>query len=99
MADDQQHNKVGPVLRAGEVADAALQAVYEDNPDSAITVEDRTAYLRVEMEQECDIRRDTIEAILGRPFQMRELETVLGSFAGRIETTSDYVRFYYEKTL
>jgi toluene monooxygenase system protein D len=30
---------------------------------------------------------------------MVELEVNLGSFAGRIETTSSYVRFYLEKTL
>lgn len=30
---------------------------------------------------------------------MSELEVNLGSFAGRIETADDYVRFYYEKTL
>jgi toluene monooxygenase system protein D len=30
---------------------------------------------------------------------MAELEVNLGSFAGRIETTHDFVRFYYEKTL
>jgi toluene monooxygenase system protein D len=30
---------------------------------------------------------------------MAELEVNLGSFAGRIETTADFVRFYYEKSL
>jgi toluene monooxygenase system protein D len=30
---------------------------------------------------------------------MAELEVNLGSFAGRIETSNDYVRFYYEKTI
>jgi len=93
------HNKVGPVLRAGEIADAAIEAIYEDNPEKEVHVEDRTAYVRVELDGECIIRRETMEQILGRPFQMRELETVLGSFAGRIETTSDQVRFYLTKKL
>ena len=30
---------------------------------------------------------------------MSELEVNLASFAGRIETTENHVRFYYEKTL
>jgi len=93
------HNKVGPVLRAGEIADAAIEAIYEDNPEKEVHVEDRTAYVRVELDGECIIRRETMEQILGRPFQMRELETVLGSFAGRIETTSEEVRFYLTKKL
>ena len=99
MTERKTHNNVGPVLRAGEIADAAIEAVYEDNEDKEVTVEDRTAYVRVEVPHECIIRRTTMEEILGRPFQMRELETVLGSFAGRIETTSDHVRFYYDKSL
>ena len=45
------------------------------------------------------LRRATLEQALGRPFKMSELEVNLGSFAGRIETADDYVRFYYEKTL
>ena len=45
------------------------------------------------------LRRATLEETLGRPFKMSELEVNLGSFAGRIETTADYVRFYYDKTL
>lgn len=50
-------------------------------------------------EGELILRRETLERTLGRPFEMAELEVNLGSFAGRIETTSDYVRFYYEKKL
>jgi len=88
------NNKVGPVLRGGEVADAAIEAVYEDNPDKEINVEDHHAYIRVEMDYECIITRQTMERILGRPFLMQELEAVLGSFAGRIETTEDHVRFF-----
>ena len=44
-------------------------------------------------------RRATIERALGRPFRMSELEVELGSFAGRIETRDDQVRFYFEKAL
>ena len=90
-------NNVGPVLRAGEVADAAIEAVYEDNPDKEINVEDHHAYIRVEMDRECIIKQQTMENYLGRPFRMQELEAVLGSFAGQIETTEDHVRFYLTK--
>lgn len=99
MNSDVTHNKVGPVLRAGEIAQAAIEAIHEDNPGKEVHVEDRTAYVRVELEGECIIRRETMQEMLGRPFQMRELETVLGSFAGQIETTTDHVRFYYARKL
>ena len=85
---------VGPIVRAGDVADAVAEAARIDNPGSEVTVEDHTAYLRVHCPNECVIRRATVEETLGRPFEMRELEVNLASFAGQIETTTDHVRFF-----
>ncbi len=93
------NNRVGPVLRAGDIADAAIDAIYEDNPDKEVRVENHHAYVRVETDTECLIRRETMEAHLGRPFHMQELETVLSSFAGQIETSAHYMRFYLTKNL
>ncbi|MCB1997751.1 MAG: MmoB/DmpM family protein, partial [Rhodoferax sp.] len=62
-------------------------------------VDDKVAYVRIDCEGELILRRATIERALGRPFRMSELEVELGSFAGRIETGDDQVRFYFEKTL
>ena len=92
-------NAVGPVLRAGEVADAVVEALEEDNPGKEFTVEDRVAYVRAETEGECVVRAETVARVLGRPFKIAELEVNLSSFSGRIETTDDTMRFYFEKRL
>ena len=92
-------NSVGPVLRAGEVADAVVEALQEDNPGKEFTVEDRVAYVRAETEGECVVRAETVAKVLGRPFRIAELEVNLTSFSGRIETTDDTMRFYFEKRL
>ena len=93
------HNEVIPVLSAGDIATAAIDAAYQDNPDKEVNVEDHHAYIRVEMENECIIRRETMGANLGRPFQMQELETVLSSFAEQIEASAEYMRFYFVNKL
>ncbi len=99
-ADDAvRSNAVGPVLRAGEVADAVVEALQEDNPGKEFTVEDRVAYVRAETEGECVVRAETVARVLGRPFKIAELEVNLSSFSGRIETTDDTMRFYFEKRL
>ena len=95
----KRRNSVGPVLRAGEVADAVVEAIQEDNPDKEFVIENRIAYVRVETEGECFIRQDTLSEMLGRPITMPEVEINLTSFAGRIETTDTYMRFYLEKEL
>ena len=97
--DTARKNAVGPVLRAGEVADAVVEALQEDNPGKEFTVEDRVAYVRAETEGECLVRADTVARVLGRPFRIAELEVNLSSFSGRIETTDDTMRFYFEKRL
>ena len=35
-----RNNRVGPVMRAGEIAEAVKEAVILDNPDKEISVED-----------------------------------------------------------
>jgi toluene monooxygenase system protein D len=88
------HNRVGPVLRASEITEGVIDAAREDNPGSDIRVDDKRGYVRIEADHELILRRETLERSLGRPFRMSEFEVNLSSFAGRIETTPDYWRFY-----
>lgn len=90
-------NNVGPIFRSGELADAAIQALEIDNPEKEFEIDDEVAYVRVATESECIIQRETMEEILGREFDMQELEIVLASFAGQIEADQDHMRFYYER--
>ncbi|KAB0583923.1 monooxygenase [Ideonella dechloratans] len=98
-AEAYRNNRVGPVLRASPITSAVIEAAEEDNPGKQIRVDDKLAYVRIDCEGELVLRRETLERALGRPFKMSELELNLGSFAGRIETGDEQVRFYYEKTL
>lgn len=97
IATADMNNRVGPVMRAGELAEAVVQAAREDNPGKEIRVDDKRAYLRIDTDDEMILRRETIERHLGRSFKMNDLEVDLSSFAGRIETDSDQIRFYLKK--
>ncbi|HHN67193.1 MAG TPA: monooxygenase [Thermopetrobacter sp.] len=100
VADDILHNnKVGPVLRAGELAQAAAEAAEIDNPGKEVTIEDKMAYLRIMADDELVLTQDTLSECLGRDMNIRELEVDLSSFAGQIEWRPDKVRFYFEKHL
>ena len=93
------NNLVGPVMRAGDLAQAVIEAARVDNPDKEIFVDDKRAYIRIHAEQEMILRQATIEEELGRPFRMNDLEVDLSSFAGQIESRDDSVRFYFNKKL
>jgi len=93
------NNNVGPIVRAGEVAEAVAEAAIIDNPDKEVTVEANGAYSRIYADGELIITRETLVEELGRDFRMTELEINLASFAGRIEVTDDHARFYYTTKL
>jgi toluene monooxygenase system protein D len=86
----------GPLLRNNEMAEAIIEAIQEDNPDKPMTVADHTGYIRVECADGLVLRRATVESILGRPFRMQELELIMPGFSGQIETTSEFVRWYFK---
>jgi toluene monooxygenase system protein D len=91
------NNMVGPVMRAGELAEAVIEAAKIDNPGKEIYVDDKLAYIRIHADNELILREETIERQLGRPFQIKDLEIDLCSFAGQIETKDKFVRFYFVK--
>ena len=85
---------VGPVLRMSDDVDAIVAAIMDDNPGREITVVDRGAYTRVSGDGELRVTRESIERHLGRAFEMRQLEGLMPSFAGRIHMTSEEARWW-----
>lgn len=81
-------------MRRGELAEAVAEAVREDNPGREVHIEEHTSYVRIHMPNECIIRRDTVERMLGRRFEMQEIELNMSAFSGQIETGDDHIRFY-----
>jgi len=90
-------NAVGPVLRMSEDIEAIIAAIEEDNPDTAIEVIDRGAYVRIQAQQQMKVTRASIERHIGRSFEMRQLEPMMSAFAGRIQTTSDAVLWSFKR--
>jgi toluene monooxygenase system protein D len=84
---------VGPVLRMSDDVDAIVAAIVEDNPGRRVTVVDMGAYTRVSGDGELRVTRQSIERHIGRDFQMRQLEVLMSAFAGRIDMSSDEVRW------
>lgn len=94
-----EHNNVGPVIHAGEMAEAIAEALEIDNPGKEVTIEAKSSYVRMSVEDECILRADTISEVLGRTFKMHELEAVMNAFSGQVDTRSDSIRFYMERKL
>ena len=88
-------NLVGPVVRSGELADAVIDAAIEDNPDREVKVFEREDYVRIHAERNCIVTRASVEKHLGRTFNMAMLEIEMPSFKGRMQSSTEQMRWYY----
>lgn len=90
-------NAVGPVLRMCDGVEGVIRAIEEDNPGVPVEVIDRGAYVRVQTPNFMRVSRESIERHVGYAFEMRQLETMLSAFAGRITTSTDEMRWEYKQ--
>jgi toluene monooxygenase system protein D len=79
---------VGPILRMSDDIDGIVAAMRDDNPGQEIRVIDRHAYVRIEGDPPLRLTRKSIETHVGREFEMRELELMMSSFSGKIDTST-----------
>ncbi len=81
-------NMVGPVLTSSATTDAIVEAIQNEN--EGVVVEDRGAYRRILVPDRCEVRKEAIEAVLGREFRFPgELEIVMSTFKGRLTLDED----------
>ena len=82
-------NLVGPVMRAGEIADAVLEAIQEESEGREVITEAHASYVRIKVADECFVRFETVGDVLGRTVTRRhrgehaELRRVHPHRAGR----------------
>jgi toluene monooxygenase system protein D len=97
MAKVQPQKFVGPVLRGmdQDIIEALLMAIEADNPDAELLYEDHGGYVRIHTPWRCRVTRKSLEAALGRPFRLAELEPSLSAFAGRMRSVGDEALEWY----
>lgn len=91
------HDLVGPVIRAGNLADAVIDAVEEDNPGVDVLVLDRDDYVRIHTRERCRLTLDSLQRALGQKFQLAALEIDMPSFKGRLKTSVGEYLWFYDK--
>jgi len=95
MSNIDQHELdfVGPIIGVGEIAEAAEEAVYIDNPDTEIRITRNSGYIRVEARGRCKFTVETMSDVLGREFRLGELERSMPGFSGFVRTGDDEITF------
>jgi len=84
---------VGPVMQRGELGEAVIDAIHEDNPGRKIEVEEHASYFRIKVEGECLLRVATVSEMYGSEVTFSDIERSMPSFEGFIRVETDTVRF------
>lgn len=93
--DESSPNLVGPVIRSGNLAEAVIDAIEVDNPESDVLVLDREDYVRIHTTGRCRLTAASLQQALGQPYPLAALEIDMPSFKGRLKTrTDEYVWFF-----
>jgi phenol/toluene 2-monooxygenase (NADH) P2/A2 len=74
-------------FQLGESARAIVEAIVADNPGAIVT--EYPAMVKVDSPGRLVIRRDSVEALLGRRWDLQEIHLSLISLSGSIEESDD----------
>jgi hypothetical protein len=95
---ERSEDMVGPVIRAGNLAEAVIEAVALDNPDQDVLVLDQDDYVRIHTVGACHLTRASLEACLGQPYKLAALEIDMPAFRGRLKTRDDEYFWFYNQS-
>lgn len=96
MGNESNLRSVGPVMKKGDMADAVIEAIYENNSGRKINIEEHASYFRIQVQGECLVILDTVREMLGSDIVFSDIEACMPSFEGFIRVETDQVRFLAE---
>ena len=86
---------VGPVFRMCDEIESIVRAIQDDNPAETVQIVDCGAYVRVQRSGLLRLTLVSLQRHLGAGFEMSQLESIMSAFAGRIQTSSEEVVWYF----
>lgn len=87
---------VGPVISDARLAEAVARAIETDTGQAPV-LEDRGAYVRIQVPTTCRMTQASLADELGEEFPLAGFESVMPSFAGRIKVTDEEIVWYLEE--
>ena len=74
-------------LQTNEETRPIVEAIVQDNPDC--TVNEQPAMVKIDAEGELVIKRESIEELIGRDFDLQELQVNLITISGHLDEDDD----------
>jgi phenol/toluene 2-monooxygenase (NADH) P2/A2 len=72
-----------------------VEAIVADNPTAVVT--EQPAMVKIDVPDSMTIKRSTIEATLGRPFDLQEMQVNLITISGNLDETDDEFKLRWKQ--
>ena len=80
-------------LQTNEDTRPIIEAIVQDNP--AAIVNEAPAMVKIDAEGKLVIRRETVEELIGRPYDLQELQVNPITVSGNLDQTDDEMTLYW----
>ena len=80
-------------LQTNEDTRQIVDAILQDNPHAVAN--EQPAMVKIDAEGKLVVRRETIEELIGRPYDLQELQVNLITISGNLDQTDDEMTLYW----
>lgn len=81
-------------LQTNEETRPIIEAILQDNPSAV--VDEQPAMVKINADGRLVVRRQTIEDITGRDYDLQELQVNMITMSGNLDQTDDEIRLFWK---
>lgn len=81
-------------LQANEDTRPIIEAITADNPHAVVN--QQPAMVKIDAEHSLVVRRQTIEELIGRDYDLQELQVNMITMSGNLDQTDDEIRLFWK---
>ena len=80
-------------LQTNEDTRQIVDAILQDNPSAV--VDEQPAMVKINAEDRLVVRRETIEELIGRPYDLQEMQIHMITMSGNLDQTDDEMTLFW----
>ena len=81
-------------LQTNEETRPIIEAILQDNPSAV--VDEQPAMVKINAEDRLVVRRETIEELIGRPYDLQEMQVHMITMSGNLDQTDDEITLFWK---
>ena len=80
-------------LQTNEDTRQIIEAILQDNPGAVVN--EQPAMVKIDAEGKLVVRRETIEELIGRPYDLQEMQIHMITMSGNLDQTDDEMTLFW----